>query len=84
MSDIYLGNTEIEKAYIGDTLIYEKGGSGGGSVQSDWNQTNSTANDYIKNKPEILSATYDVARTALVIDIPSVTEQLIEQQLSNL
>lgn len=27
MSDIYLGNTEIEKAYIGDTLIYEKGGS---------------------------------------------------------
>ena len=27
MSDIYLGNTEIEKAYIGDTLIYEKGSS---------------------------------------------------------
>ena len=26
MSDIYLGNAEIEKAYIGDTLIYEKGG----------------------------------------------------------
>lgn len=31
MSDLYLGNTEIEKAYIGDTLIYEKGG-GSGSV----------------------------------------------------
>jgi hypothetical protein len=30
MSDMYLGNTEIEKAYIGDTLIYEKGGGGGG------------------------------------------------------
>lgn len=28
MSDMYLGNTEIEKAYIGDTLIYEKGGGG--------------------------------------------------------
>lgn len=38
----------------------------------------------LDNKPEVLSATYDVARTALVIDIPSVTEQLIEQQLSNL
>ena len=31
MSDIYLGNTEIEKAYIGDTLIYEKGGGDSGS-----------------------------------------------------
>ena len=38
----------------------------------------------LDNRPEILSATYDSARTALVIDIPSVTEQLIEQQLSNL
>ena len=36
MSDIYLGNTEIEKAYIGDTLIYEKGeDSGGGDSGSD-------------------------------------------------
>ena len=28
---MYLGNTEIEKAYIGDTLIYEKGGGDSGS-----------------------------------------------------
>jgi hypothetical protein len=36
MSDIYLGNTEIEKAYIGDTLIYEKGGGGGGEESNDY------------------------------------------------
>jgi len=36
MSDIYLGNTEIEKAYIGDTLIYEKGGDGGGGSSNDY------------------------------------------------
>ena len=35
MSDIYLGNTEIEKAYIGDTLIYEKGG-GDNSDDNRW------------------------------------------------
>lgn len=29
MSDVYLGNTEIKKAYIGDTLIYEKDSGGG-------------------------------------------------------
>lgn len=36
MSDIYLGNTEIEKAYIGNTLIYEKGGEESGEESNDY------------------------------------------------
>lgn len=31
------------------------GGGGGDSSQSDWNQTDETQNDYIKNKPENLA-----------------------------
>lgn len=31
----------------------DPGGGGGGGVQSDWNQTDTTADDYIKNKPTI-------------------------------
>ena len=39
----------------GDTIALDAGGSGS-QVQSDWNQTNTTAVDYIKNKPTALSA----------------------------
>ena len=38
----------------GDTIALDAGGSGS-QVQSDWNQTNTTAVDYIKNKPTALS-----------------------------
>lgn len=31
----------------------QSGGGGGSSVQSDWNQTDSSADDYIKNKPDL-------------------------------
>ena len=44
--------------YLGDGLTVDPvtrtvsgGGSGGSSVQSDWNQNDSTAADYIKNRP---------------------------------
>ena len=36
-----------------DDKIAHGGGSGDANVQSDWNQTDSTADDYIKNKPDI-------------------------------
>lgn len=39
--------TKIPKEYLPDDI------SGGSSVQPDWNQTDSTASDYIKNKPNI-------------------------------
>lgn len=38
---------KIPKEYLPDDI------GGGSSVQSDWNQTDSTASDYIKNKPTI-------------------------------
>ena len=38
----------------GDTIALDAGGSGS-QVQSDWNQTDTTAVDYIKNKPTALS-----------------------------
>lgn len=38
---------KIPKAFLPDDI------GGGSSVQSDWNQTDATANDYIKNKPTI-------------------------------
>ena len=36
------------------------GGGGGSAVQSDWEQDDDTANDYIKNKPTIPSKTSDL------------------------
>lgn len=39
--------TKIPKEYLPDDI------GGGSSVQSDWNQTDATASDYIKNKPTI-------------------------------
>lgn len=44
------GRTQTINAYIG----------GGQSVQSDWNEDDSTAPDYIKNKPTIPSNTSDL------------------------
>ncbi len=38
---------KIPKAFLPDDI------GGGSSVQSDWNQTDATASDYIKNKPTI-------------------------------
>ena len=38
---------KIPKAFLPDDI------GGGSSVQSDWNQTDATASDYIKNKPNI-------------------------------
>ena len=46
---------------------------GGGSVQSDWNQTDTTANDYIKNKPEVLPISYNSSRTSLEIGTFTIT-----------
>lgn len=46
-------------------------GGGGGSVQSDWNQTDTTADDYIKNKPDVLPISYDANTTTLVIGVSS-------------
>ena len=41
-----------------DDYVPPHGGGGGGSgeenVQSDWNQTNTSADDYIKNKPDLV------------------------------
>lgn len=41
------------KTEIDDKISHGGGGSGDANVQSDWNQTDSTADDYIKNKPDI-------------------------------
>lgn len=43
-------------------------GGGGSAVQSDWNQTDTTADDYIKNKPD-LSTKQDVLRPGTNISI---------------
>jgi hypothetical protein len=43
--------------YINDEWAQFAGGGGGGTgAQSDWNQTDTTAEDYIKNKPTIPAA----------------------------
>ena len=44
--------SEISKwtKYVGNKLA-ENGGSGGSGVQSDWNQSDESADDYIKNRP---------------------------------
>jgi hypothetical protein len=47
----------------GDVDLGTIGGGGGTSVQADWAQTDSTADDYIRNKPNI-GATYTAAWTA--------------------
>ena len=39
-----------------NSVLYSGGGSSGSNVQTDWNQTDSTADDYLKNKPTALSA----------------------------
>ena len=41
---------KIPKAFLPDDI------GGGSSVQSDWNQTDATASDYIKNKPKVIGA----------------------------
>lgn len=51
-------NTVVEYWYQGGTAqanLVEKSSGGGGSeqIQSDWNQTDSTKKDFIKNKPNI-------------------------------
>lgn len=40
-------------AILQGSIFYGTGGGGGGGVQSDWNQTDTTALDYIKNKPSL-------------------------------
>ena len=54
-------NTVVEYWYQGGTAqanLVEKSSGGGGSeqIQSDWNQTDRTKKDYIKNKPTIPAA----------------------------
>ena len=39
-----------------NNVLYSGGGGSGTGAQSDWNQTDTTAEDYIKNKPTALSA----------------------------
>lgn len=43
--------TEAEKAQVRENIGVGAGGGGGASVQSDWNQTDAAAADFIKNKP---------------------------------
>ena len=42
--------TKIPERYLPDNI------GSGSSVQPDWNQTDATANDYIKNKPNVIGA----------------------------
>lgn len=44
------------QSLLGSGNITIQGGGGGSAVQSDWNQSDSTADDYIKNKPTIPAA----------------------------
>lgn len=64
--ELYVGSvgTEAGGSVSSGTPVKVSGsGSGGGSsVQSDWDQIDSTASDYIKNKPSL--------GTASVLDIP--------------
>lgn len=39
-----------------NSVLYSGGGSSGSNVQTDWNQADPTADDYLKNKPTALSA----------------------------
>lgn len=41
-----------EEQYL-DYIAQNGGGGGGEQIQPDWNQTDSTAKDFIKNKPTI-------------------------------
>ena len=52
---------------IENNVISATGGGGAQQVQSDWNQSESSAVDFIKNKPFIPTITYDAQNTALVI-----------------
>ena len=44
------------------------GGGGGSSVQSDWNETDTAADDYIKNKPSIYTQTQIDTKLAAKVD----------------
>ena len=46
--------------YVQSIISSMSGGSGGVTVQADWNQSNSAAMDYIKNKPTIPTTAADV------------------------
>lgn len=46
---------KINRQWNGSQWISGGGGSGGTQIQSDWNQANSSALDFIKNKPTIVS-----------------------------
>ena len=50
-----------------DGNVISATGGGVSQVQSDWNQSDSSAVDFIKNKPFIPTITYDAQNTALVI-----------------
>lgn len=43
--------TNVTLGYNSGAIVINATGGGGGNVQSDWNETTSAADDYIKNKP---------------------------------
>ena len=51
MSSLLESNTTSLQSLLDEVNNLPNAGSGGGSVQSDWNQTDDTAADFIKNKP---------------------------------
>ena len=51
-----------------DGTAYEIQGTGEPNVQADWNEVDSTADDYIKNKPTIPTVTADGAKQGVDVD----------------
>lgn len=62
---------QIDEKFIPDTIarISDITGGAGSSVQSDWNQTDETKPDFIKNKPNEKDALELVAEIGLVVPI---------------
>ena len=51
MSSLLESNTTSLQSLLDEVNNLPNAGSGGGSVQTDWNQTDDTAPDFLKNKP---------------------------------
>lgn len=68
---------------IDGTAYAVQGGSA--NVQSDWNETDTTADDYIKNKPTIPTVTADGAKQGVIVDSGKYRANLVKySQLSYL
>ena len=55
----YYTDDFMKEVTIGDLVLINNGQMGEENIQSDWNQINILADDFIKNKPELFSGDYN-------------------------